>query len=136
MHHGEGRRITEGVHFFSKSLHRGGSLLPAQHLIAGKLVLELEMTNIIETQNSPATHNAVLAAADVGPVRGVEQVVGLVLQLLNVELPGLLPADEVGCLGVRGAPGNREKTLLLKSNSITVSFQLPDSPTCCDLLKV
>ena len=96
LHHRYRARVAEAVHLLGEALHRGGPPLPAQHLVAGKLVLE----------------DAVLAAADLGLVGGVEQVVGLVLQLLDVQLPRLLAADKVG--RVVRAPAQTEQPLLLQ----------------------
>jgi len=87
MNHREGRGITEGVDFLSEALHCGGPSLPAQYFVTGQLVLE----------------NAVLAAANIRRVRGVEQVVRLVLKLLDIKFPGFLSAYQVG--SVVGPPG-------------------------------
>ena len=54
--------------------------------------------------NSPLTYNAVLAAANVCVVWGVQQVVRLVLKLLDIKFPGLLSAYQVG--SVVGPPGD------------------------------
>ena len=126
MNHREGWWITESVDFFSEALHCGWPSLPAQHFIAGQLVLELiEIMRWEERcDNSPLTYNAVLAAANIRRVRGVEQVVRLVLKLLDIKFPGFLSAYQVG--SVVGPPGYWEQSRLLNLHNLThfISFIL------------
>ena len=111
MDHREGRGITERVDFLGESLHCGRPSLPAQHFIAGQLVLKLRERVRWEPANCPVTYNAILAAANICVVWRVEQIVRLVLQLLDIKFPGLLSAYQVG--SVVGPPGYWEQSRLL-----------------------
>ena len=101
------------------------SSIPAPHYRQAHIQTEKDGFWIDILANVFYAHNAFFTGAYLSVVRRVEQIVRLVLQLLNVQLPSLFSADEVRRVI---SPAHREQTLLLLRSleclsSLRVSLQ-------------